>query len=181
MIWFTADFHLAHTNIIKYCHRPFENTEQMDATILNNLRTSLKPHDVLYFLGDLTFKEEVAIAFFEQFKDVEIHFISGNHDYRTVVKIAQEQCASVSQIKDINIEEQPITLCHYAMRVWHKSHFNAWQLYGHSHGTLLPMGKQHDIGVDSNNFLPVSFEQLRNLMEKKENNPNYIPPERRTR
>ena len=32
--------------------------------------------------------------------------------------------------------EQDIVLCHYAMRVWQKSHYGAWMLYGHSHGTL---------------------------------------------
>ena len=84
----------------------------MDTTILKNLRTSLKPNDILYFLGDLTFREEVAVQFFEQFKDIEIHYITGNHDYKKVIKIAKEYCSSISEIKDINIEGQSITLCH---------------------------------------------------------------------
>jgi hypothetical protein len=25
-------------------------------------------------------------------------------------------------------------LCHYAMRVWNRSHHGAWHLYGHSQG-----------------------------------------------
>jgi len=62
------------------------------------------------------------------------------------------------------------------MRVWHKSHFNAWQLYGHSHGGLSPMGKQLDVGIDSNKFFPLSFEKLQNIMKAKPNNFNYIPP-----
>ncbi|KKL95432.1 hypothetical protein LCGC14_1854620, partial [marine sediment metagenome] len=70
--------------------------------------------------------------------------------------------------------DQPITLCHYAMRVWDKSHFNSWQLYGHSHGTLNGIGKQYDVGVDANNFLPVSFANLTELMEAKKDNFNYI-------
>jgi calcineurin-like phosphoesterase family protein len=40
------------------------------------------------------------------------------------------------------------------MRVWPRSHHNSWQLYGHSHGKLLPIGKQWDIGVDNNDFYP---------------------------
>jgi hypothetical protein len=31
---------------------------------------------------------------------------------------------------------QPIVLCHYAMRVWNRSHHGAWHLYGHSRGNL---------------------------------------------
>ncbi len=77
-----------------------------------------------------------------------------------------------------NNPDQPITLCHYAMRVWHKSHFNSWQLYGHSHGKLNPIGKQYDVGADSNNLSPVSFEMLKSIMKKKDNNFNYIPEEK---
>lgn len=80
----------------------------------------------------------------------------------------------MSVLKDIVIEEYHITLCHYAMRVWNKSHFNAWQLYGHSHGNLSPLGKQYDVGVDNNDFNPISLEKLIKVMENKPNNFNYI-------
>ena len=29
-VWFTADFHFGHFNIIRYCNRPFANSEEMD-------------------------------------------------------------------------------------------------------------------------------------------------------
>jgi len=63
------------------------------------------------------------------------------------------------------------------LRVWEKSHFNSWQLYGHSHGNLDDIGKQYDVGVDANNFLPVSFANLKELMEAKKDNFNYILPD----
>jgi calcineurin-like phosphoesterase family protein len=67
------------------------------------------------------------------------------------------------------------------MRAWNKSHFNAWQLYGHSHGTLNPLGKQYDVGVDNNGFKPVSLDSLDKIMAKMPNNINFIPPEKRER
>ena len=177
MNWFTADFHLSHKNIIQYCNRPFKTIEEMNAIILDNLLKSVNRGDTLYFLGDLTFDKNIATDFFNILKDVEVYFIIGNHDSFQVIKITQEKCVSVSQIINISIEEQPITLCHYAMRVWNRSHFNSWQLYGHSHGNLSDIGKQYDVGVDSNNFLPVSFAKLKEIMETKANNCNYITPE----
>ncbi len=36
-IWFTADFHLGHKNIIRYCNRPFETVEEMNQAILERL------------------------------------------------------------------------------------------------------------------------------------------------
>ena len=174
MIWFTADYHLSHKNIIKYCNRPFENMESMNAVILDNLQKSAKSGDILYHLGDLTFRKDVAKSFFDDFNFLEIHYIIGNHDSEDIINIAREHCKSVSKLKDIKIENISITLCHYAMRVWNNSHFNSWQLYGHSHGTLIPIGKQYDVGVDSNNFFPVSFEKLKEIMKNKENNVNFL-------
>jgi calcineurin-like phosphoesterase family protein len=45
--WFTADFHLGHANIIRYCNRPFSTVEEMDQTILERLNASVKVNDVL--------------------------------------------------------------------------------------------------------------------------------------
>ncbi|MFW9949674.1 MAG: hypothetical protein ACFFKA_06075 [Candidatus Thorarchaeota archaeon] len=178
--WFSADFHLSHSNIIKYCNRPFQNIEEMDIYILENLKNSVNDGDVLYYLGDLTFNPKVARKFFSYFKKVEIHYIIGNHDTQEVLKIANKHCKTVSHMKDIIIDNIPITLCHYAMRVWNKSHLNAWQLYGHSHSKLNPVGKQYDVGIDNNQFEPVSFNKLLGIMEKSPNNFNYIPPELRS-
>ena len=181
MIWFSADFHLSHKNIIKYCNRPFQDVEVMDNTILGNLRTKLKSDDILYYLGDLTFYETTALDFFKMFKDIKIHYIIGNHDNKKVLDIVEAHCESVSRLKDITIEGQDITLCHYAMRVWNNSHFNSWQLYGHSHAVLEPIGKQYDVGVDNTHFFPISFEEIAEIMKNRPDNFNFIPPERRNK
>ena len=68
---------------------------------------------------------------------------------------------------EFKVEGQDITVCHYAMRVWNKSHFGAWQIYAHSHGELPPIGLQYDCGVDCNDFCPVSFEELKIIMSNK--------------
>ena len=147
----------------------------MDETLIQNLEDRLSTGDTLYFLGDLTFNKQKANYFFEKLNNIEIHFVIGNHDSNEVIQIANEYCVSVSHLKDINIEGQSITLCHYAMRVWNKSHFNAWQLYGHSHAKLKSVGKQYDVGVDNNGFYPVSFDRLLEIMKERPNNFNYIP------
>ncbi|MHA1459492.1 MAG: metallophosphoesterase family protein [Promethearchaeota archaeon] len=171
MIWFSADFHLSHKNIIRYCNRPFSSVEEMDTILIRNLEERLRPKDILYFLGDLTFKEPVARNFFKRFSAVEIHYIIGNHDSGDVIKLAEKYCVTVSNLKEINVENHHIILCHYAMRVWNRSHYNSWQLFGHSHTKLEPVGKQYDVGVDNNSFYPVSIKRLEQIMESQQNNP----------
>lgn len=54
------------------------------------------------------------------------------------------------------------------------SHFNQWHLYAHSHGTLSPLGKSYDVGVDNNNYMPVSFDQVKEIMKKLPDNENWL-------
>ena len=55
------------------------------------------------------------------------------------------------------------------MRVWNKSHYGSWNLYGHSHGSLPddPHARAIDVGVDCHNFAPVSFDEVKVIMERK--------------
>lgn len=45
------------------------------------------------------------------------------------------------------------------------------ELNGNSHGQLEPVGKQWDVGVDSNDFYPVSFDRLAGIMAERPENP----------
>nr|MDO8083867.1 metallophosphoesterase [Candidatus Sigynarchaeum springense] len=174
MIWFTADYHLGHANIIRYCSRPFAAADEMDKQIVDNVTSAVKNSDTLYFLGDLTFKKERALHFLERLGDVKLVFIPGNHDSAEVLKVMADAGALARPIEDIVVSGQHITLCHYAMRAWNASHFNSWQLYGHSHARLPPAGKQHDVGVDNNNFKPVSMDELVAIMKTRPDNENIV-------
>jgi calcineurin-like phosphoesterase family protein len=72
------------------------------------------------------------------------------------------------------IEGQMVVACHYNLRVWPASHYNSWLVYGHSHGKLAPEGKQWDVGVDNNNFYPVSFDTLKVIMDNSPDNFNLV-------
>ena len=79
--WFTADFHLGHANIIRYCSRPFANVEEMDQTIVERLNASVKPNDVLYFLGDFCLGSQTRVrAYRRRIRCNKIFAVPGNHD-----------------------------------------------------------------------------------------------------
>ena len=52
MIWFTADNHYYHNNIIHYCDRPFKNINEMHKSLISNHNAVVKSSDTVYFLGD---------------------------------------------------------------------------------------------------------------------------------
>jgi len=42
-------------------------------------------------------------------------------------------------------------------------------------------GKRHCISVENTNYYPLSFDQIKEIMENKPDNPNFIKPEDRNR
>lgn len=51
--FFTADTHFGHTNVIKFCDRPFLDVEEMNNKIINTLNEYVSPEDELWILGDI--------------------------------------------------------------------------------------------------------------------------------
>lgn len=169
MTFFTADEHYGHKNILKYCNRPFKTIEEMDETIIKNFNSIVTYKDTTYHLGDFTFKKPD--KYLRQLNGKHI-FIRGNHD-RFFIK---------DNLLDIKIEGFPITLCHYPMVVWNKSHFNSWQLFGHVHNSKeFNIGKKYNVGVDTNNFFPVSFTNIKIIMSHQPDNFNLIKEKKDTR
>ena len=175
--FFTGDQHLGHWNISRYCGRPFQAVEEMDETIIANFNSAVSENDITIHLGDFTLISNPITVNDKYVKRLNGNhiFLKGSHD-RWLSKTAPTiwDLHIVGSMGDISI-----VCCHYAMRTWHKSHFNSIQLYGHSHGTLEPIGKQWDVGVDNNNFFPLSLEQIIEIMKNRPDNPNFIPEEKR--
>ncbi len=167
-IWFTADFHFGHNNIIRYCNRPFRSVEEMDQTILDRLNASVKANDILYFLGDFCIGSKAkALEHRKQIRCKKIFAVPGNHDKQ--VRKLTDEFSWFSNLAEISIHGQPIVICHYAMRVWNRSHHGAWHLYGHSHGNLpdTPTSLSMDVGVDTHDFRPWHFDEISLLLTEK--------------
>ena len=54
-IFFTSDTHFGHTNIIKYCKRPFNSLEEHDETLIKNWNNKVGENDIIFHLGDFAF------------------------------------------------------------------------------------------------------------------------------
>lgn len=149
----------------------FKDVWQMNSTIVKNHNDRVAKGDVHYELGDLGLKcTPQALRDIRYEMKGNWYFVNGNHD-----QVAEEIPDAFVWMKDLvrispkGFEVPPIVLCHYAMRVWHGSHKGTWQLYGHSHGNLPeePQWLSFDVGVDANDFCPVSLEDVIKRMKPK--------------
>lgn len=169
-IHFTADPHFQHANIIKYCNRPFKDVEEQDETLITNWNSVVRPDGIIYIVGDFGFGSLERIL--RRLNGTKF-LVLGSHDKSA--QSCSKYFAKMSPLMEITVEDQPIVLCHYAMRVWGKSHYGSWHLYGHSHGKLEGQGKSFDVGVDSHNFFPWSFEEIKKEMNSRPDNFNLRP------
>jgi calcineurin-like phosphoesterase family protein len=169
MIFFTSDTHFGHANIIRYTGRPFKDVDEMDKTLINNWNSIVTDKDIVYHLGDFSFGP--ATKYMKELNGTK-YFVRGNHEKPLLNLI---NVKDVPYIRHLNIDSHPeIVICHYSMRVWSKSHFGSFHLFGHSHGRLEPYKKSVDVGVDSHwitgkqEFRPFSCEEVCAFLEKRE-------------
>lgn len=155
MIFFTSDLHLNHANILKYQPlRQGKNVDEMNNIIINNWNSVVTNRDTVYVLGDVVFganNTHIYIYILSRLNGQKI-LIKGNHDSNSTN--LNSYFAHVKDYYELDydfgdIHKQKIVMCHYAFKVWNKSHYGSWNLYGHSHGTLAPVGKQLDVGIDA--------------------------------
>lgn len=178
-IFFTSDTHFNHKNIIKYCKRPFESVDEMNEAIIANWNSVVKENDIVFHLGDFCFCKT------EKFKEIisrlngRIYLVRGNHD-NEILKY-KEYFESINYQMKISVNDQIIYLNHFPFLCFdgsYKCPGGTWQLFGHVHsGTNDDSGldcrrlinlfpTQYDVGVDNNNYTPVSYEQVKEIIDE---------------
>lgn len=158
MLWFTSDTHFDHKNILKYANRPWADLEAMNEGLIAIWNSLVLPGDVVYHLGDFAFRRH---RYFAERLNGQIVLLEGSHDRMSAAERKAFHWAGPLHI----VKGDPdIVLCHYAMRVWPRSHYGTWHLFGHSHGGLAPHGKSFDVGVDCWGQAPVSLETVKEKM-----------------
>lgn len=153
----------------------------MDSFLISKWNEIVTNKDDVFHLGDFCFGlRNDAIRYLSELQFGTFNFIWGNHDrgmedlYRAlrdnrVPHFVRNKVRFLGGLKEVKVERQRIVLCHYAMRVWDKSHHGSWHLYGHSHGSLPddPNALSIDVGVDVHGYRPISFDEVAMYMAKK--------------
>lgn len=173
MLYFTADTHFNHAGIIKSCKRPFYSVEYMDRFLVTSWNHTVSPQDTVWFLGDFSFYlDEDEIDKLVNKLNGNISFILGNHDKKPLIRWHEKKYGFKPPVGKMVKDKKSgakIWVSHYAHRVWPQSHYGSWHLYAHSHGNLEddPYSLSMDVGVDPNNFRPVSLIEVAKKMSKK--------------
>lgn len=170
MIYFTSDFHISHTNIIKFCSRPYTDVQDMNKQLIDNWNNTVKSEDDIYNLGDFTFGNNV--DYYLSLLNGNIINIRGNHDRNKFCKSwiqrmdfeyggykfllnhrpvftqgTNDPYKDSERHADINLDEYDYILC------------------GHIHEKWKVNQKNINVGVDVWDYKPVSIDTIIELIK----------------
>lgn len=167
--FFTSDTHFNHTNIIKYCNRPFKDTEEMNEILVKNWNDVVGPTDHIWHLGDVTFG-----PFDLNRLNGLKHLIRGNHDPLSYITGYFVEVQNYFELKRILPKGRAMALFHYPIESWNGKYHGSIHLHGHSHGTTDNTGLlRFDMGVDCWDMRPVPIESvLEQVPKRKEEEAN---------
>ena len=142
MIYYIADLHLGHRNVIKFDNRPFGSVEENDEAIIERWNNTVADDDTVWILGDIGFGSAERIV--DVYGSLKGHkkLIIGNHDEKLLrnakVRNLFEETKYYTEITDY--ANRKIVLCHYPIPCFKNHYYGAYHLYGHVHS-----GKEFEI------------------------------------
>ena len=166
-IFFIADLHLGHANIIRYCSRPFlsADSEEMDHVLVKNWNYSIMPENTVYFLGDLCYGKK-AWEMFEYRKKLKgrILFIRGNHD-------TDELTVTRSAV----LEQEGIHFFLVHDPVDAPGDFDGWVIHGHHHNNDLRhfpfvdfRNRRINVSAEVIGYVPVTLREICSVIKRGE-------------
>lgn len=173
--YFTADSHFCHSNIIKYCKRPFANIAENDEEIIRRWNEKVPEDGIVFHLGDVAFGDPERVDNILERLNGTIYLVIGNHDWCRVVNNHKWRFEMMTQQINMKIGKRHIILNHYPMLAFSgawRGEDATYQLFGHVHTSPYTdegldqqrmkylFTSQYDVGVDNNNFTPISWKEV---------------------
>lgn len=185
MIYFIADTHFGHGNIIRSCGRPFACVDEMNEALISNWNERVKLTDSVYIIGDMFFRRREPECILKRLRGKK-HLIVGNHDADWMKKVDTDKYfRSVNQLLEVSDGAHAITLCHYPLLTWNREK-RSFMIHGHIHNTtdldfwplLVSRENVLNADVDINGFKPVTLKELleNNAEFKQRNHSAFISP-----
>jgi len=147
----------------------------MNQVMIDRWNEVVRDKDDVYHLGDISFASS------EKTKEILFQLngckflIRGNHDGKADEFYLHAGFSWVKSYYELNVHDvyetedgtirqyhQPIILSHYPFLSWNGMSNGSWHFHGHCHGTLPKTNSlRFDVGVDTNNYVPWSYENIK--------------------
>lgn len=136
-IFYIADYHFGHANVIKFDKRPFDSIDEMDRKMIENWNAVVSQDDTVYILGDFCWDtEDRWIEILNQLNGKKM-LIRGNHDLKIMSQQLRNKFQDIKDYKEVKDNGKRVLLSHYPMP-FYRGAYNSdiVHLYGHIHVTI---------------------------------------------
>jgi calcineurin-like phosphoesterase family protein len=176
-IFFTADQHYGHRNVISHDTRPFRNVQEMEEVLIENHNSVVMKDDIVYNIGDFGWNPVACWGILPRLNGTQI-LILGNHDRHSqpwIQKYRDMGFAGVCKSLEIDLPDPfgKCLLAHYPLDHPDDSpEFKKYKtpiammadkkflIHGHIHKHRQRRGNEINVGVPMWNYFPVSLSQL---------------------
>jgi calcineurin-like phosphoesterase family protein len=183
MIYLTSDEHIDHANIIGFCNRPFKDVAEMQYVLITRHNSVVQQDDIVYHLGDLAMNEKSVPRYLKRLNGTH-YLICGNHD-RCHPKYGAKGEAAKQRYIEYGFKDIYQTFHFDGFLLTHMPHSEGgahglkylqyrptddgktWLLHGHTHRPPETRVRTRliDVGVDGNNFFPISLDAVKVIRE----------------
>lgn len=163
-LWLTSDLHLFHSNIIKYCNRPYSNCFSMNKDIIDTINKKVHQDDLLINLGDIGFNSVKYIIDELSKINCDQIFVSGNHDRKSLINALIEKYIVFEKQTILNVYFNDV---HYKV---HLAHNPDDIQYNYEKNNIFLYGHLHDKEVENKRFnqMNIGWDQFGRPIELKE-------------
>ena len=177
-LFFTSDTHWSHFNIARLCNRPFNSRKEMDEGLITNWNKVVPEDGIVIHCGDFMLPHKIGYKEYSKYisrLNGTIYLTRGNHDRIELGNYDDKLI--VSDCLYIQVEKTLIYAQHYPCLAFKGD----IQAFGHIHtlsdGMVHGLDSdvvsklkfnQYDVGVDQNNYTPISYNQLINIINEQQ-------------
>jgi len=163
----TSDEHYFHENMIGFCDRPYSSETHMRRSLIENHNEVVGTNDTVFHIGDfamLRTSQHEKLGNVIKKLNGRHHLILGNHDYCKPMIYVNAGFISVHTalwVEEFVLAHDPSVYCACRNKLGILAH-------GHVH-TLYHTIKEKsaiNVGVDMNNYYPISLDEARTLLDK---------------
>lgn len=177
-VFFTSDSHFTHFNVAKLCNRPYSSRSEMNQCLIDNWNKVVPEDGIVIHCGDFMLSHKIGFKEYSKYINKlngTIYLTRGNHDRIDLGNYDNKLI--VNDCMHIQVEKTIIYAQHYPCLAFNGD----IQVFGHIH--TLSDGKvhgldsdvpaklkfnQYDVGVDQNNYTPINYNQLINIINERQ-------------
>lgn len=188
--FFTSDWHIGHENVLKFDARPFANIDEMHHVLVTRYNSTVPDSGVCYFLGDMGNRTVDTKRVINQLRGTKVLLMGNHDNgmttmyncgfdvvvYSASIYIGNHR-VTMSHCPLMGVWREDTSGMKNNMENWHgesrEKHKRSsltdegqFHLHGHVHSrkgvekSHKILGKQYDVGVAANGYIPVSLSQI---------------------